>query len=224
MVGRSDGDCQAIPDARQGPLARRPGRETRAEIEEEGWHQQQRPDVEPVNQSVEDVELACRAQRIHRQRGEAKGIEPGSRGMLLATLVDQEADQRVGPAENQEKAGHRSAAGALANHDREAVELPVPLDLVLRAGPSPRLGQEPGRVEGRADTPPTDRNQDVARPHSHQCGRTVGLDPRSRDPGFRVRPHDPVLRHPEATALCPVGKRDCSQHHQDDGAHYRPLR
>ena len=98
-------------------MARRPGREASAKIQEQRRHQEQRPDIEPVNEPVEDIELPRSAQRVNRERSQAKSVEPGSRWILTAALVDQQPDQRVGPAENQEDAGHTTAADAFANDD-----------------------------------------------------------------------------------------------------------
>ena len=144
--------------------------------------------------------------------------------MARTARPDQQADQGVAPSQHQQEPAQRSAAGAFADYDRQADALAIAVDAVVGTGPRPDVAQDAGHVQRFVDRPAVDRSQYVARPHSHQCGRAVWRDAGGRHSGLRVRPHDPVLRHPEAAPLRPVHERERAERHREDDAERQPPR
>ena len=198
--------------------------EARTEVQEQRWYEEQCPDIDPVHEPIQHVQPTGRAERENSKRRERERIESMRGGVPRTAQPNEQSQRRAAPAEHKQEYGQGIAAGAFADDDRETLATPVTLDHVLGARPSSEFGEDARGVQGFIDRPPTDRTQNVTRPHSHQCGRALGLDSRGRNPGLGIDPHDPVLRHPEASTIHPVGNREGAERQHKTDAKQCPLR
>ena len=148
-----------------GPPGLRSG-ETQAEVQEQRWHQQQRPDVQPVDQPVETVQLAGGTERIHAEGRYAESEEAVRRRVRGSPEPDEQADQAVDPAQRQQEAA-QGAPSPACEHERKAEPFPAPFEEILDAlpGSDPRAAAR--RVQRFRDRETADRMQKVARPHPH---------------------------------------------------------